>query len=342
MSDSRPRLPRLALTAGEPAGIGPELIAKLAAGDIAADLVAIVDPDLLAAAARAAGIALEITPYDRSVVLRERAAGNVRVAAVPLDVPAAPGILDPRNATCVLATLARAADGALAGEFDAIVTAPVHKGVINDAGIPFTGHTEFFGKRAECSVVMMLTAPGGSREGASDLRVALATTHLPLARVPAAITRADLVQTLRILCHDLIVHFGIATPRIAVLGLNPHAGEGGHLGREEIDEIAPAIAQMRAAGFDVQGPVPADTAFVPTQLQRYDAVLAMYHDQGLPVLKHAGFGHAVNVTLGLPYIRTSVDHGTALDLAGGDRADPGSLIAATHLAIELARHRRSS
>jgi len=336
---SRPAatLPRLALTAGEPAGIGPELIARLAATPVAADLVAIADPDLLASAARSAGIALAIAPYDPAVAIMQRAPGSLRVAAMSLQTPAIAGTLDPRNAAYVLATLARAGDGAASGEFDAIVTAPVHKGVINDAGIPFTGHTEFFAQRANRDVVMMLTAAhaGGRAVGGGDLRVALATTHLPLAAVPAAIKRASLVRTLRILCDDLIAHFGIAAPRVAVLGLNPHAGEGGHLGREEIDEIAPAITQLRAAGFDVRGPIPADTAFVPAQLEHYDAVLAMYHDQGLPVLKHAGFGHAVNVTLGLPYIRTSVDHGTALDLAGSGRADPGSLVAAVELALRL-------
>jgi 4-hydroxythreonine-4-phosphate dehydrogenase len=253
-------------------------------------------------------------------------------------VPAAPGVLDPRNAAYVLATLVRAADGASSGEFDAIVTAPVHKGVINDAGVPFTGHTEFFAQRARREVVMMLVARDSRvARNDGDLRVALATTHLPLAAVPAAITRTGLVRTLRILCDELIAKFRIASPRVAVLGLNPHAGEGGHLGREEIDIIAPAIAQMRSAGFDVAGPLPADTAFVPAQLARFDAVLAMYHDQGLPVLKHAGFGHAVNVTLGLPYVRTSVDHGTALDLAGKGTADAGSLVAAAHLAIALAQ-----
>ncbi|WP_395683134.1 4-hydroxythreonine-4-phosphate dehydrogenase PdxA [Dokdonella sp.] len=328
-------LPRIALTAGEPAGIGAELIARLAASDIAADLVAIGDPDLLAAGARATGVALDLRAYDPAETVAARAPGTLRMCAFTLSEPSVPGRLDPRNAGYVLATLARAADGASSGEFDAIVTAPVHKGVINDAGVPFTGHTEFFAARAGCEVVMMLTAQGGARAG-GDLRVALATTHLPLAAVPTAITRTGLVRTLRILCDDLITRFRIAAPRIAVLGLNPHAGEGGHLGREEIDTIAPAIMQLRAAGFDVQGPIPADTAFVPTQLERYDAVLAMYHDQGLPVLKHAGFGDAVNVTLGLPYLRTSVDHGTALDLAGTGRADPGSLFAATRLALRLA------
>ena len=338
-SNPHDALPRLALTAGEPAGIGPELIAKLAASDFGADLVAIADPALLADAARAAGITLHLRTYDPSEAITARAPGVLRIAAVALDAPSSPGTLDPRNAAYVLATLARASDGASSGEFDAIITAPVHKGIINDAGMPFTGHTEFFAARAQRDVVMMLTAPGGGRAG-GDLRVALATTHLPLAAVPAAITRAGLVRTLRILCDELIARFGIAAPCIAVLGLNPHAGEGGHLGREEIDEITPAIDQLRMAGFDVRGPIPADTAFVPSQLERHDAVLAMYHDQGLPVLKHAGFGHAVNVTLGLPYIRTSVDHGTALDLAGSDRADPGSLVAAARLALDLARTSR--
>ena len=337
------RLPRLALTAGEPAGIGPELIARLAASDLRADLIAIVDPALLVAAARAANIELRVRTYDPAQTLVEREPGSLRVVAMSLRAPATPGTLDPRNAAYVLATLARAADGAGSSEFDAIVTAPVHKGVINEAGVGFSGHTEFFARRAGCDVVMMLIAPAGGRPASGgDLRVALATTHLPLAAVPAAITRSSLVRTLRILCDDLIARFGFATPRIAVLGLNPHAGEGGHLGREEIDEIAPAIIQLRAAGFDVQGPIAADTAFVPAQLQRYDAVLAMYHDQGLPVLKAAGFGHAVNVTLGLPYIRTSVDHGTALDIAGGDRADVGSLLAAAKMAMLLAARRTST
>ena len=329
-------LPRLALTAGEPAGIGPELIAKLAATDIAADLVAIGDADLLAAAARSAGIDLHIETY-ADAPIRSRAPGSLRVLPMSLNVATVPGLLDPRNASCVLATLARAADGAVAGEFAAIVTAPVHKGVINDAGVPFTGHTEFFARRAGRDVVMMLVARDQhSARNDGDLRVALATTHLPLSAVPAAITRPGLVRTLRILCDDLITRFRIAAPRIAVLGLNPHAGEGGHLGREEIEVITPAIAQLRSAGFDIVGPIPADTAFVPAQLARFDALLAMYHDQGLPVLKHAGFGHAVNVTLGLPYVRTSVDHGTALDIAGKGVADVGSLFSATQLTLELA------
>jgi 4-hydroxythreonine-4-phosphate dehydrogenase len=334
---TRNALPRLAITAGEPAGIGPELVAKLAASDIAADLVAIADPELIAAAARSAGIDLVVKNYDGTAIAA-RAPGALRIVPMSQSVPATPGVLDARNAAYVLATLARAADGASSGEFDAIVTAPVHKGIVNDAGVPFTGHTEFFARRARREVVMMLVARDSrvARNG-GDLRVALATTHLPLCAVPAAITRPGLVRTLRVLCDELIAKFGIASPRVAVLGLNPHAGEGGHLGREEIDVIAPAIAQLRSAGFDIAGPLPADTAFVPTQLARFDAVLAMYHDQGLPVLKYAGFGHAVNMTLGLPYVRTSVDHGTALDLAGTGTADAGSLVAAAHLAIALTR-----
>ena len=340
-------LPRLAITAGEPAGVGPELVAALAATDLAADFVVVADAHLLRAAARHSDIDLTLEDYDGSA-RPQRARASLRCLHVPLRAPAHAGTLDPRNAPYVLETLARAADGCVAGEFAALVTAPVQKSVINDAGIAFTGHTEFLAQRAHCDVVMMLMAAGaggrslvplgahdGERRG--DLRVALATTHLPLASVSSAITREGLVRTLRILFDDLIARFGIAAPRIGVLGLNPHAGEGGHLGREEIEVIVPALEQLRAAGFDLIGPLPADTAFVPTQLARFDAVLAMYHDQGLSVIKHAGFGHAVNVTLGLPYVRTSVDHGTALDLAGSGRADASSLIAAAKLAIEIAR-----
>jgi 4-hydroxythreonine-4-phosphate dehydrogenase len=366
-------LPRIALTAGEPAGVGPELVAALAATDLQADLVAIADASLLRRAAQQRGVDLQLETFDGSPRER-RAPGVLRCVHIPLAVPAVPGKLDAANARYVLDTLARAADGCasggpsrpsmasgalglLPGEFDAIVTGPVQKSIIADAGFAFTGHTEFFAQRAGCDVVMLLTASTGAARGrdedaglaapsvsgggrfAGDLRVALATTHLPLSAVPAAITQAGLVRTLRILCDDLIGRFGIAAPRVAVLGLNPHAGEGGHLGREEIDTIIPAIEQLRAAGFDLTGPLPADTAFLPAQLARFDAVLAMYHDQGLPVLKHAGFGHAVNVTLRLPYIRTSVDHGTALDLAGTGKADASSLEAATRLALKLVANR---
>jgi len=333
-------LPRIALTAGEPAGVGPELVAALAASDLQADLVAIADASLLRRAAQQRGVDLQLESFDGSP--RDRRAPRVlRCIDIALAVPAVPGELDAGNARYVLDTLARGADGCASGEFDAIVTGPVQKSIIADAGFAFTGHTEFFAQRAGCDVVMLLAAPsvsGGGRFG-GDLRVALATTHLPLSAVPGAITQAGLVRTLRILHDDLIGRFGVAAPRVAVLGLNPHAGEGGHLGREEIDTIIPAIEQLRAAGFDLVGPLPADTAFLPAQLARFDAVLAMYHDQGLPVLKHAGFGHAVNVTLGLPFIRTSVDHGTALDLAGTGKADASSLEAATRLALKLVANR---
>ncbi len=325
------RRPRVALTAGEPAGIGPELIARLTTLDCGADLIAIADPDLLSQRARAIGI--NFGAHGESAGL-PAAPTAFRVLPIALRAPVVAGKLDPRNASYVLDTLARAAEGAQSGEFDAIVTAPVHKGIINDAGIPFTGHTEFFAERARRDVVMMLVA--------GDLRVALATTHLPLSAVPAAITRDRLLRKLRILQHDLVERFCIAAPRIAVLGLNPHAGESGHLGREEVETIIPVIEQLRSEGMNLIGPLPADTAFVPSHLAHYDAVFAMYHDQGLPVLKHAGFGNAVNITLGLPYVRTSVDHGTALDLAGTGKADSGSLITATRLAIELAASRLSS
>ena len=313
--------PRIAITTGEPAGIGPE-IAAIAAGDaLDADIVLIGDETLLASRASAVGC-----PWPaRATALH-----------VPLAVEARPGQLDVRNAAYVLATLDRAIDGALAGRYDAIVTAPVQKSVINDAGVAFTGHTEYLAARATAPQVVMMLA-GDTAHG--PLRVALATTHLPLAEVPRALTVDGLVRAMQVLLHDLKQHFGIGQPRIAVTGLNPHAGEGGHLGREEIDVIAPAVARMRAAGHAVDGPLPADTLFVPSIVQRYDAVLAMFHDQGLPVLKYATFGHGINITLGLPFIRTSVDHGTALDIAGTGRADAGSMRAALALAVQLAARR---
>ncbi len=322
--------PHIALTAGEPAGVGAELIVRVAEADFGASLVVIGNLQLLAERARAMDSSLELYAFDGE--FRAPQAGRLAVIDIALAAPCKAGVLDARNAEHVLEILSRAAVGAQSGEFDAIVTAPVHKGIINDAGIRFSGHTEFFAERAGVKVVMMLVA--------ERLRVALVTTHLPLSAVPAAITRETLLTTLRILDRDLRERFGIVAPRIAVLGLNPHAGEGGHMGREEIDTIIPVIEQLRAEGMNLIGPLPADTAFVPRHLEHFDGVLAMYHDQGLPVLKHAGFGHAINVTLGLPYIRTSVDHGTALDLAGTGRADPGSLRAALALAIELANKAR--
>ena len=319
-------LPRLAITTGEPAGIGPELVAALAATDIAADLIVVGDKDLLLLAAQTRGLTLSIEPDDGQW-RDQRAPGQLRYVHVPARAAVTPGRLNVDNAAYVVETLTRAADGCLEGEFDALVTAPVHKAVINDAGIAFSGHTEFFAARARCNVAMLLAAP--------QLRVALATTHLPLADVPAAITAARLVQILRIVYNDLRSRFRLDNPRIAVLGLNPHAGEGGHLGHEEVEVIAPALAALRAEGMHLEGPLSADTAFLPARRAQVDAYLAMYHDQGLPVLKALGFGDAVNVTLGLPFVRTSVDHGTALDLAGTGKADAASMIAASKLAIEL-------
>jgi 4-hydroxythreonine-4-phosphate dehydrogenase len=326
-------LPRLAVTAGEPAGVGPELVARLAASDCAADLVAVTDKALLQRAAAACGLVLDIVDDDGKRI-GSRPPGRIRVRHVPLAVTESPGHPDPRNARHVLDMLALAADGCLAGDFDGVVTGPVQKSSINDAGIPFSGHTEFFAERASAEVVMMLAGP--------RLRVTLATTHLPLSAVPSAVTPALLERTLRIVRTALASLFGIPQPRIAVLGLNPHAGEGGHMGHEEIDTIVPVLERLRMEGMELLGPLPADTAFVPAMRDRYDAVLAMYHDQALPVLKSEAFDSTVNVTLGLPFIRTSVDHGTALDRAGTGTADPASLFSATHLAMDLARQRRPS
>ena len=278
--------------------------------------------------ARQLGIKVELVPYSADDTETPRA-NRLRVLDVPLASACIAGKLDPANARHVLGLLDRAIAGAMSGEFAAIVTAPVQKSVINDAGVPFTGHTEYLAERTGAAHPIMLLAAG-------TLRVALATTHLPLRAVSDAITAPLLDATFRILHDDVRRLWGIARPRIAACGLNPHAGESGHLGREDVDVIAPAIERARRAGMLVDGPLPADTVFVPRHLSNYDVVLAMYHDQGLPVLKHAGFGHAVNVTLGLPILRTSVDHGTALDLAGTGRADAGSLLAATTLAMDFA------
>lgn len=318
---------RIALTAGEPAGIGPDLLVQLAQRRRRDELVAIADGDVLADAAHALDLPLALRPYDPSPPPRACRAGELSLLHVPCAHRVRGGKLDPRNAAHVAAMLDRASAGALSGEFAAIVTAPVHKGVICDSGVPFTGHTEFFAERAAADVVMLLVA--------GTLRVALATTHLPIAAVPAAISEDLLERTLRILRTDLVARFGIKAPRIAVLGLNPHAGEGGHLGREEIDTIAPVVARLRRRGWRLDGPLAADTAFVPARREGYDAYLAMFHDQGLPVLKALGFGAAVNVTLGLPYVRTSVDHGVALDLARTGRAEVSSLEAALRLSMVM-------
>ncbi len=317
VSKTNSERPRIALTAGEPAGIGPDLCVMLARRPPAADLTVFADRTLLEQRARRLGLP----------------AGGFGVRHLPLAVPVTPGVPDPANSAYVLQTLRLAAQGCLTGEFDAMVTAPVHKGIINDAGISFSGHTEFLAELAGTPRVVMMLVGGG-------MRVALATTHLPLRAVPDAITREGLTATLRILHQSLTQRFGIARPRILVAGLNPHAGEGGHLGREEIAIIIPVLERLRAEGLHLTGPLPADTLFSQANLRTADAFLAMYHDQGLPVLKHASFGEGVNVTLGLPFIRTSVDHGTALELAGTDRADPGSLYAAIDLAAAIVRSAR--
>ncbi len=324
---------RLALTAGEPAGIGPELLVRLAQAPWNASLTAVCDPRLLRDAANRAGVPLRILELAGGERAGIHVAGSLPVRAVPLRVASTPGELDPANAPFVLEALATACDGCLAKEYDGVVTAPVHKGVINDAGVAFTGHTEFFGERSGATPLMLLAA--------GSLRVALVTTHLPLSSVPGAITIESVLVAARLLHRGLLQRIGIDSPRIAVLGLNPHAGEGGYLGSEERESIAPAVAILRSEGIDAVGPLAADTAFVPSRVAAFDAVLAMYHDQALPVLKHAGFGHAVNITLGLPFVRTSVDHGVALDIATLARADPSSLFKATELAIALSQRARS-
>jgi 4-hydroxythreonine-4-phosphate dehydrogenase len=324
------RLPVIALTSGEPAGIGPDLALMLSRGNFPARVVVIGDEEMLAARCRALGLSASLRRYVPGGMPLSDA---LEVDHVPLARAARPGHLDPANGPYVLATLDRAIDGCLAGEFDAMVTAPVHKGAINDAGIPFTGHTEYLANRTGADHVVMMLVGGG-------LRVALATTHLALADVPKAITRVSLTATLKVIQAGLTDLFGIAKPRILVSGLNPHSGESGHLGREEIDVIEPVIRALAAEGMSVEGPIPADTLFVPERLRRADCALAMFHDQGLPVLKYASFGHGVNVTLGLPIVRTSVDHGTALDLAGTGRAEVGSLNEALRLALDIARSRR--
>jgi 4-hydroxythreonine-4-phosphate dehydrogenase len=324
-------IPRLALTAGEPGGIGPDLCLLAAQGPLPAEVIVVGDPQLLTDRARLLGISTDIVHWQPGEPRQPHRPGQLRVWSVASAADLQPGRLTPRNAAYVLATLTAATRACLAGEFDALVTGPVNKAIINEAGTPFTGHTEFIAALTGGEPVMLLTAPG--------LRVALATTHLPLTEVSRAITIAGLQRTLGILHRDLVERFGIADPRILVAGLNPHAGEAGHLGREEIEIIAPALDVLRKEGLNLTGPLPADTLFLPPLLAEADAVLAMYHDQGLPVLKHLGFGRAVNITLGLPIIRTSVDHGTALDLAGSGRADPGSLLAAIDAAADLARRR---
>ena len=328
MSASAP----LVITAGEPAGIGPELCLALAKRNDLPGFVVVSDPALLRTRAAQIGLDVTITEVASEGNLPcGGTAGELRVVPFPFPATAECGRPDTANAGTLLDGLRHAVDGCLQGRYRALVTAPLHKGVINDAGIPVSGHTEFL---AECSgaalPVMMLTA--------GELRIALATTHLPLRDVPDAITAERLRSVLRVLLHDLRSRFGIAQPEVVVCGLNPHAGEGGHLGSEDTEVIAPVVAEFAAQGEQVRGPLPADTAVTPASGHK-DAILAMYHDQGLPVLKYAGFGEAVNITLGLPIVRTSVDHGTAFDLAGSGKAEPGSLVAAVKMAAKLTEPR---
>ncbi len=322
-------LPRLILTSGEPAGIGPDLCLAIAAQPWDADLVVAADSQVLAERARALGLSIRLDPFAHSEPRRKHEVGTLRVLHVPTRAPVRSGVLDSANARYVLDTLDVAIDGCVSGDFDAIITAPVQKSIINDAGVPFSGHTEYLAERTGGNEPVMLLA-------CDRLRVALVTTHLPLRAIPNAITRERIETVATILHRDLQTRFAIAKPRVLVCGLNPHAGESGHLGREEIEIIAPTLEVLRGRGLDVIGPAPADTAFTPHMLEGVDAVLAMYHDQGLPVIKYAGFGNAVNVTLGLPIIRTSVDHGTALGLAGTGKADAGSLAAALEMARQMA------
>ncbi|GGC63494.1 4-hydroxythreonine-4-phosphate dehydrogenase PdxA [Marinobacter halophilus] len=324
----------LALTAGEPAGIGPELCLQLSGEPRSAGIVVVAAKALLAERAKQLGLQVALHDWQPGEAPQTRA-GHLSVCQVDGCQSTVAGQLDTGNSQYVLDTLTVAANGCLNGDFDGMVTAPVHKGVINDAGIAFSGHTEFL--QALCGVervVMMLAT--------DELRVALVTTHLPLKDVAAAITPKRLTQVTRILNADLKTFFGIQQPRILVAGLNPHAGEGGHLGREEIEVIEPTLDQLRQEGIQLTGPLPADTLFTPHWLNDADAVLAMYHDQGLPVLKFQGFGRAVNITLGLPIVRTSVDHGTALDLAGTGKADAGSLHTAIRVGEHMARSRRAA
>ncbi|EOC1298877.1 4-hydroxythreonine-4-phosphate dehydrogenase PdxA [Cronobacter dublinensis] len=322
------KTPRVVITPGEPAGIGPDLVVALAQHAWPAQLVVCADPTLLTARAAQLQLPLTLLPFSSDAPACPQPAGTLTLLPVTLQAPVVPGTLEGANGIYVVETLARACDGCLSGEFDALVTGPVHKGIINDAGIPFTGHTEFFEARSGSEKVVMMLAT-------EALRVALVTTHLPLKAVAEAITPDLLRHILTTLHHDLQSKFGIAQPHVLVCGLNPHAGEGGHMGTEEIDTIIPVLEEMRARGMHLTGPLPADTLFQPKYLENADAVLAMYHDQGLPVLKYQGFGRAVNITLGLPFIRTSVDHGTALELAGSGNASVGSFITALNLAISM-------
>lgn len=325
---------RVVITPGEPAGIGPDLVIQYVQKAHEHELICIADPIMLQQRAERLGLPLSISSYDINNV-HKQTAGCLTVLNEPLKNPSVCGEADKANAQSQLNALKRAVDGCLTGEFSALITGPMHKGIINEAGIPFTGHTEYLAELTQTKkVVMMLAAP----ESKHQLRVALATTHLPLAEVSQAITQDSLKEVITILNNDMKKHFAVKQPRILICGLNPHAGEDGHLGREEIETITPAINALKKDGMNLSGPLPADTLFTQPYLKEADAVLAMYHDQGLPVLKHVGFGEAVNITLGLPIIRTSVDHGTAFDLAGTGKANNGSLNAALTMAIQMAEN----
>jgi len=324
-------LKRIAITPGEPAGVGPDLLIKIAQQDWPTQIVAVASAELLSSRAKLLNLPLNIELYDANGPVKAHKAGTLIVLPVELDDICQPGILNVNNGHYVVETLRVASEKNISGEFDAVVTGPVHKGLINKAGIAFSGHTEYFAHQANCSDVVMMLATEG-------LRVALVTTHIPLAYVSKAITRERLQKVTRILHRDLIDKFGIPNPKIYVCGINPHAGEDGHLGREEIDVMIPALDELRLEGMDLIGPLPADTIFQTKYLDDADAILSMFHDQGLPVLKFKGFGASVNITLGLPFIRTSVDHGTALDLAGTGTADVGSFNEAINSAITLANN----
>jgi len=326
-------IPRLVITAGEPAGIGPDLCVRIAQQDLPCQLIVIADRDVLMQRAEKLGLPLHISDADQDTV-QPHQAGSLSVMHVPVAKPVIAGQLDADNSGYVLATLRLAVEACSTRKADAMVTAPVHKGIISESGIPFSGHTEYLSALTNSHAVMMLAGGG--------MRVTLATTHLPLKDVPAAITPERLEQKLRIIHHDLVTRFLIENPCIAVAGLNPHAGESGHLGREEIDIIIPVLEKLRREGMNLLGPLPADTIFNPAKLKEYDCIFAMYHDQGLPTLKHASFGHGVNISLGMPIIRTSVDHGTALELAGTGQADPGSMLTAIEAALMLVRNTRNN
>ncbi len=322
---------RIVITAGEPAGIGPDLCIQLAQSTSEVERVVVADGELLESRARMLGLPLKLHAYRPTGEPRPQERGELTLLPVPLASTVTPGALNPANAPYVLETLRRAMQGCLTGEFAGLVTAPLHKGVINEAGIPFTGHTEFLARESGVETVVMMLATEG-------LRVALVTTHLPLHEVASAITPSRLEKVLRVLDGQMARYFCTARPRILVCGLNPHAGEGGHLGSEEETIIRPVLKRLQGEGMCLQGPLAADTAFLPERLKEYDVVLTMYHDQGLPVLKHMGFGRAANITLGLPFIRTSVDHGTALELAGSGKADAGSLHHAMETALTMRRN----